>query len=152
MGEILNDYDAIRGLLGVDGQVLPDSVIDGVAYLPLAEAEIKAAVSDWATLAGADRVRLEAGVAALTAARLVPAIAVLDPGMVRVQDYQYETGWGTAAAIRQRQEALELQARRALGGISTRAAARAGTLPAPFKLASPSRARYEAGEEEMPAV
>ena len=76
MGDILvnaAEYSTIRNALGVDSTYIPDALVEDLNFIPFVEAEVKAQVTDWASvLAGEDldSIRLKLGVAYWVAARL----------------------------------------------------------------------------------
>jgi hypothetical protein len=121
MGDILTDYTGIRDLLGEDTTTLPNAVIDEDPYLPYVEAQVKARISGYATLTGANLVRLKTAVAAWTAARLAGgALATGDVTSLRLADYQYQVSLGGVEGWRQRVAELMEFAVSSLAGITTR--------------------------------
>lgn len=131
-----HEYAQIRALMGVDSDVVSDQDIESLPYLFYVEAEVKAIITDWATLltaATANTIRLKTGVMAWVAARLCGLVQKQEAGGVKIGDYA-ETGdkieWGDRA------KQLADMAASALAQISTRTAL---VRPTGMVLAGPTR-------------
>lgn len=123
MGDILTaengGYNAVRQTLGADATVIADALIEGIAYLPLVEGEVKEQVPTWAAIlaAGAqDANRLRVGTANWTAARLCGYLARLE-----AQDYKLGNYTHGASPLDWREKAILLgrEAAAWLGKISS---------------------------------
>lgn len=89
---ILNsdDYDSVREILGVTSDDVDDRTIERTPYLPMAEAEVKAKVADWAAIqvaGGSDLVCLKAAIEYRVAAALCDRLANTQRSGERVGDY-----------------------------------------------------------------
>jgi hypothetical protein len=126
---------------------IADSVIDSFPFLPYVEAEVGAAITDYASLTGANRCRLKAGVACWTAALLAGHLHgkaaagtfASTGGGFRLGEYEENGPGAVVAKVDYRQKALDLvqEAAKALAGISTRSFTR----PQALALAGPTRSK-----------
>jgi hypothetical protein len=120
------DYDEVRELLGVTSTQISDAVITSFPFLPTVEAEVAAAITDYATLTGANSYRLKSGTAHWVASLLCLYIEGLyaniqSDGGFAVGDYK-EDGQKLLVKMdyRAQAESLARLAAEALGGITTR--------------------------------
>ncbi len=132
------DYDSVRNLLGVTSGDVADAVIEDTPYLPTVEGDLAAAITGYATLVGANAIRLKTGAACWTASLLcgylvgVQAEAASDGGFT-VGAYSEKVG--SSAGVDYATLAADLRARaaEALAGITTRTFTR----PSLMKFAGP---------------
>ncbi len=120
------DFDAVRYLLGVDSDTLPDAVIRALPNLEFVEAIVMEMADDWddttqfagiKTAAGSDWTYLRTGTMHLLAARLVAYARVNEVDSVRIGTYS-ESGRSLSWSERT-QECIQ-HAAEALSYISTR--------------------------------
>jgi hypothetical protein len=128
----IDDYPAIRALLGVDGDVVSDAEIGYDPFLPFVESQVAASIAGYATFSGADLYYLKTGVEAWAAARLCGLVLKKEAGGVKIGDYA-ETG--DKVDWQNRAQELSKMAAGALGSISTRTWGR----PALVVFAGPKR-------------
>jgi hypothetical protein len=140
MGDILSsatDYEAVRQVLGVGSNVLPDSTITGLIYLDYVEGEIKELVTDWASiLAGADQdtTRLKLAVVNWTAARLCGHLERNEGRDYKIADFAQRAG-----AVDWQQKAGELAANAARSLVKLSTFATPTARPKLFSAAGPTR-------------
>lgn len=140
MGDILpiHEFDAVRHAVGVDADVVPDTLIDGLYFLPVVEDRVKELVPDWSTiLAGddADTRRLQTAVASWVGARVCLYLERQEGLDYRLGPYTQrptDVDWPEKAA------ALGREAAGALSQLTTVAAA---SRPTFFTRTGPTRAR-----------
>ncbi len=128
-------YDAIRDLLGVTTNEVSDAIIIELPFLPMAEAEVKQAITNYAAIkteAGDDYTRLVTAVCALTAVQFCPRLETWYNDQLAVGNFKV----GSAINWRKKAEDILSIACRAMDGISTRTTRTYRTL---MYLAGPAR-------------
>jgi hypothetical protein len=129
-------HDEIRGRLGVDKNILPDSDIDAPSILPIAEARVVARVPDYARLTGDDQSFVYAAAVAMVAALLAPTMPSKLKASEGDSDYKYTNNpvnWSARA------KELEDEAYSWIDYISTQPVVE---LP-PMTLAGPTRLKQQ---------
>jgi len=90
-GSIITSYDAIRMKCGVTANDLPDTDLDSVGLVPIAEALVESLITDWSAImlaGGANKVFLQAGAVCIAGALAVVKLQVQRGQSFKLVDYQ----------------------------------------------------------------